>query len=202
MVEKTGGFFAKGIEIWREMQRKPIILWLLAGLIGMGIVLVTSCSDSENRKQSDNTNPTTLTDSTALKPQNEAEALEATLRGTLEKIAGAGEVQVAIHLKSENRHVWERQSRIDKRVSQENGGVSTEENNNDELVIGKDREGRDSPILKEDLAPEIQGVVIVASGAGDSHIRQLLTNTVITVLGLPAHRVLVIPGASQKEPLP
>ena len=88
---------------------------------------------------------------------------------------------------------------MSKRVDQQQGVVNTQEDTSEELVFAKDRDGRDAPVLKEELAPEIQGVVVVASGATNGYVRQLLTETVMTILGLPAHRVLVISGEKEDE---
>ncbi len=187
---KDGGFY----NLWNYLQTKPTSAWILIGLIGVGTVLLTSGNPrgvfleeaaNENRSKTE-----------VLKPVQESdeERLERELTKTLSGITGVGEVRVDINLRVGNRKIWERQARTSKRVSQDQGTVNTEESASDELVLAKDREGRDSPVLKEELAPEIEGVVVVAAGAHDSRIRKLLTDTVKTVLGLPGHRVLVIPG--------
>lgn len=187
---KDNGFH----NLWNYIQTKPASAWILIGLIGLGAILLTSGSPGGDffKEMSDENRSKTE----VLKPVQESdeERLERELTKTLSGITGVGEVRVDINLKVGNRKTWERQARTSKRVSQDQGTVNTEESVSDELVLAKDREGRDLPVLKEELAPEIEGVVVVAAGAHDSRIRKLLTDTVKTILGLPGHRVLVIPG--------
>jgi stage III sporulation protein AG len=181
-------------EIFRSYQSKPMMFWVLLMAAGIGVVLLLSGND--------NSAPKTVATQTPVngnRAVSDEERLEAELTHTLEQISGAGHVRVDLNLKAESRNVWERQIRTNKRVSQGQGSVQTEEDTNDEMVFAKDRDGRDTPVLKEKLAPEIQGVIVVASGASNDKVRQMLTSTVMTILGLPAHRVMVIPGDFREE---
>ena len=188
---KDRGFY----NLWKNLQTKPTSVWVLIGLIGLGVVLLTTGNPGGDllREMADENRSKTEVFNQSVQESDE-ERLERELTKTLRGITGVGEVRVDINLRVGNRKIWERQARTSKRVSQDQGIVNTEESASDELVLAKDREGRDSPVLKEELAPEIEGVVVVAAGAHDSRIRKLLTDTVKTVLGLPEHRVLVIPG--------
>ncbi len=193
--EKEFGFH----ELWAYFQSKPVSIWILLGLICLGIVLLMSGNTREEYPNELTDRKQVEAENSELNPESDEERLEIELTKTLMGIAGVGEVRVDINLKAGNRKIWERQARTSKRVNQEEGMVNTEESSSDELVFAKDREGRDSPVLKEELAPEIEGVVVVATGAGDSRVRKLLTDTVVTILGLPGHRVLIIPGKEAKE---
>lgn len=187
----------KGLN-WRDFlqnyRHNPVSFWLLLGLAVVGLVLLLSGNNTEKKGQTEIKSPPVTNELYLSASQADERRLERELTQTLSSIAGAGQVRVELMVKSGQRRIWERQSRLNRRVSQERGTVNNEEESSDELVLAKDREGRDNPVLKEELAPEIQGVIVVASGAGDSKVRRLLTGTVMTILGLPAHRVLVIPG--------
>ncbi len=183
-------------ELLRNFQKKPGSLWVFLGLIGLGLVLIISSGEKTiNISQYQNKNKFTNAERVESSAVSTQRQIEAELAKTLATITGVGEVQVKVNLKSDHRKVWERQSRINKRIIQEQGTVvNTEEDSSEELVMAKGLDGRDLPVLKEDLAPEIQGVIVVASGAGNANIKELLTNTIMTILDLPAHRVMVIPG--------
>ncbi len=187
-----GDFFVK-------FQTKPFSIWILLGLIGLGVALLMTGNPKEEypEKMSNLSQVEGVIEDH--NPEPDEARLERELTKTLTGIAGVGKVRVDINLKAGNRKIWERQARVSKRVNQDQDAVNTEESTSDELVFAKDRDGRDSPVLREQLAPEIEGVVVVAAGADDSRIRKLLTDTVTTILGLPGHRVLVIPGVSEKE---
>lgn len=186
-------------ELWSDFQAKPLSNWVLLALIGLGVVLLISGGDHKEYAQKtvgqDRVNPRIL----EINQESDEQSLEKELTETLTKIIGVGEVRVDIYLRAGNRNVWERQTRISKRVNKDQETLQTEESSSDELIFAKDREGRDAPVLKERLAPEIEGVVVVAEGAHDGRIRKMLTDTVTTILGLPGHRVLIIPGNYRKE---
>ena len=47
------------------------------------------------------------------------------------------------------------------------------------------------PIVIKEKQPEIQGVLVIAQGAGNSSVKQSITEAAQTLLGIPAHRVTV-----------
>ncbi len=193
-------YFLTYQEILKKFQSKPVFVWGVIGLVGLGFVLLLSGPDKgnsniQNIKESGGQNQEVSESSSgATRRQMETE-----LAQTLSSIAGVGQVRVKLNLKSSSRKVWERQLNVSKRVTQEQGVMNTEETNNDQIVIAKGLDGRDNPILKEELAPEIQGVIVVASGASDARIKELLMSTVMTILNLPAHRVMVIAGKNEGD---
>lgn len=181
-------------ELWAYFQTKPVSIWLLLGLIGFGVVLLMSGDPQQDNSRKLVKERHIEAENYQVDSGSDEERLEKELAKTLMEIAGVGKVRVDINLTTGNRKIWERQTRTSKRVNQDQGVINTEETIDDQLVFAKDREGRDLPVLKEELAPEIEGVVVVASGAENSRIRKLLTDTVTTILGISSHRVLIIPG--------
>lgn len=181
-------------DLWVHLQAKPVSIWILIGLISLGVVLLMSGNDRGSDPEKPIEGNRVEKENMVIYPGSDEQRLELELTKTLTGINGVGTVRVDINLKAGNRKIWERQARVSKRINQDQDVINTEESTSDELVFAKDREGRDSPVLKEELAPEIEGVVVVAAGAHDSRIRKLLSDTVTTILGLPGHRVLIIPG--------
>ncbi|HBF38339.1 MAG TPA: hypothetical protein DDW50_13580 [Firmicutes bacterium] len=188
-------------DVFKKIQNKPLLLWGIIALIGVGFVLLLSGNDKGNTNnqnmKADNQQNQDTSESSVFDTRRQ---LETELAQTLSSIDGVGQVRVELNLKSSSRKVWERELSGSKRVTQEQGVMNTEETNNDQIVIAKGLDGRDNPILKEELAPEIQGVVVVASGARDARIKELLMSTVMTVLSLPAHRVMVLTGKNEEDP--
>jgi stage III sporulation protein AG len=182
-----------------KFGNKQISNWFLLGIIALGLIFLIG---GERKEVKDARTPESLSNQTGSDPEAAREPtaeiqLEQEITRILSRIVGVGAVQVDISLKTTRRNLWERQTRVSKRVSQQNKELNTEESSSDELVFAKNREGSDTPILKAELAPEIQGVLVVATGARDSGVKRLLTETVMTVLDLPAHRVMVIAGKEE-----
>lgn len=180
---------------WLEdFQKKPGGMWLLLGMTGLGLALLLSGGRGSPVKEKISAEPV-LEQSVTNNIFQLEKNLERELAGILQQVAGAGTVAVKIHLKSGNRQIWERQVKISRRSQQQNNEVNTEESRSDELVLASGRDGRAEPIRKEEVAPEIEGVVVVATGANDLRVKQWLTDMVMTVLNLPPHRVIVVAGS-------
>ncbi|HEY8463024.1 MAG TPA: hypothetical protein VIM29_03230 [Bacillota bacterium] len=181
----------------RKIQNNPSSVWILLGLAGVGLWLLAGTG---SRPEPARYNPPAregVSQETAAVNRSAEHRLEEEITQILQQISGAGRVRVDLSLKTAHRKVWERQIRTNKRVSQQQGEMDTEESTSDELVFAKTRDGTDTPVLKEELAPEVQGVLVVATGARDNTIKRLLTETVMTILDLPAHRVMVIAGKDE-----
>lgn len=186
-------------QIFTEFRQKPGSLWVLLGVAGIGILLLLSGNNP--REESVKTPvPADTAQVTEMDGIIQSEKrLESELENTLKQIAGVGDVSVDIHLKSGSRRIWERQVRVTKRSQQQQDQLDTEESSSDEMVLANGRDGADNPVLREELAPEVNGVLIVASGAGDARVKQILTETVMTILHLPAHRVMVTAGVGKEN---
>jgi stage III sporulation protein AG len=189
------------IPVLRRLRNHPGSVWFLLGMIGVGLLLMIGNDASRDNRRNDpeSVSRGTMDEAQATVSKTASSEMERELARTLRQITGAGAIRVEISLKSANRKIWERQTRVNKRVNQQQGEMDTEESSSDELVFARDRDGRDNPVLKEELAPEIQGVLVVASGACDSSVKAILTETVMTVLSLPAHRVMVIAGKDESK---
>lgn len=189
----------KGLDgIWQSIRNKygqnPSSSWILIAIAALGVILLITGNDKPTytygkvppEVQQNQVNET------------RASQVDTDLAGELSRalagIDGAGRVRVKVNLKSRSRKIWERQIRESKRTSQEQDTVTTEDNTDNELVFAKNRDGFDQPVLKEELAPVVEGVIVVAEGARDIRTKRLLIDAVTTILGIPAHRVIVIPG--------
>lgn len=103
---------------------------------------------------------------------------EERLENILSKISGAGEVDVMItyyggseqsiayEIKSENE---EKSSRVDKSA----------------VMSGN------SPVVVQELYPQVKGVIVVAQGAGSAEVKRALSEAVTAVTGVGASRVRV-----------
>jgi len=188
-------------KIFKKYGQKSATLWILLAVTALGVILLMAGSD-KGGVINEKTQPDQELNTTEIKetPVDSVESqLADELAKTLAGIEGVGRVQVKVNLKSQSRKIWERQVHENKRTSQEQGNVNTEADTNNELVCAKDRDGNDRPVLKEELAPEIEGVIVVAEGAQDIKLKCLLIEAVTTVLGVPAHRVMVIPGKVDQD---
>ncbi|MEG1500507.1 MAG: hypothetical protein RR396_00975, partial [Clostridiales bacterium] len=128
-------------------------------------------------------------------PQGEERALEMRLSHILGQIKGAGKVEVAVTFQSsrEKQYAFNKQS--NQRSSQEPAMTGADAGDNQEESLQMTLAGENSqPILVQEIAPTIQGVLVVASGAGDEIVKQSIFEAVKGLLNVAHHRIVVIEG--------
>lgn len=113
----------------------------------------------------------------------------------LSQVQGAGQVMVTVSLESGPEQDYARNSsRVKSNVEEKDisGGqrFTSETNEKTEVVFAQ---GQDNALVIREIGPQIKGVLVVAEGARDAEIRAQLYKAVQTMLGLPAHRVMVLP---------
>ena len=138
---------------------------------------------------------------TELGPQGYADyekSLDAELERILSLVEGAGRVTVSVTLESGPRYRYaENENTTERRTDEKDkaGGVRTitEIIRNLQMVLTRQGNGPEKPVLEEVQRPVVRGVLVVAPGASDSRVRARLTEAVRTYLNLPACRVTVVP---------
>ncbi len=118
--------------------------------------------------------------------------LAAELEAILAQVDGAGQVQVSITLSSDGLKSYARNTKDDKRETQESASSSgtrtiIEENQSSDIAISGG-----SALLVEDSAPQVVGVLVVAEGAQDSRVKEQLTDATTTLLNISPYQVRVV----------
>lgn len=135
----------------------------------------------------------------AADPIRQAEAaLEAKVRDALEQIDGAGRVAVIVTLDGTERLAYARETEQSRETTEErdsSGGTrkTTQESARDSVVLAQSG-GASQPVLSQATMPEIKGVLVVAEGARNPAVRELIAHAVQVALGVPAYRIMVVPG--------
>jgi stage III sporulation protein AG len=114
------------------------------------------------------------------------------LEDILSQVEGAGKVQVSITLSSDGLKSYARNTKDDKRATQEAASSSgtrtiTEENQSSDIAISGG-----SALLVEDSAPQVVGVLVVAEGAQDSRVKEQLTDATTTLLNISPYQVRIV----------
>jgi stage III sporulation protein AG len=117
------------------------------------------------------------------------------LKEVLETISGVGNVSVVVNVDSTAIKVVEKnsvnQSQVTTEEDREGGKREVEDQSTDEQVVIIQNGEKEVPIIVQTKKPEIRGVLIVAQGADNIHIKQTIIESVTRVLGVPSHRVAV-----------
>lgn len=183
------GTFLKGIDpgrarIWAVVAMGGLLLLLLGGTLG-GSGVSTGTASTQGHPEVKSVSGASADPILALEGQMDHAAETA-----LQRIAGAGRVVVAITLaRTDKLEVADNVA-----TSQSSGGsgksASTQAQSTHTAVTGQSGQ----PLVIDQTAPRIAGVLIVSSGAHSPLVREALTQAAQTLFDLPAYRVLVLEG--------
>ncbi|BCV25126.1 hypothetical protein [Gelria sp. Kuro-4] len=122
--------------------------------------------------------------------------LEAQLAATLSQIAGAGQVIVQVSLEGGGSVSYATNSQQEVRSTEEKDPAGTtrtsQETRNEAQVVMARAGGEERPVVAGETLPAVRGVLVVASGARDPGVKEQLAQAVQVLLGLPAHKVMVL----------
>lgn len=125
-----------------------------------------------------------------------AAALEKRLTEALADMADVGKVRVMITLKSSGELVVERETPVNRSMTTETdaqGGTRTVNTSETGDSVVYSTEGSSStPYVVKTYVPEIEGVLVVAEGAGSGTVNRTVTEIVQALFHIDAHKVMVV----------
>ncbi len=175
-----------------EGEKKLLANLLVVGLVGLIVMLSFGFFGKSALPK---TPPSTQE---PLKSSSPEASLERELAGILSKIQGAGQVQVAITMEGSGRREYATNRKETTKDSQQDdtGGKKTsiETTVETQKVLVKGDGMREEALLERELTAKVQGVLIVASGAGDDVVCEKLARCAATFLGVGQNRIVVMEG--------
>lgn len=127
--------------------------------------------------------------------ENYVTYLEEKLASMLEETAGLSDVDVMITLKTSEEQVVEKDMTAERSATEERdsvGGTRSQNSSRTEYAtIGQNGTGG-SPFVVKTIPPQVEGVLIVAKGAGRGDMTTEITQTVQALFGIEAHKVKVL----------
>ena len=155
-------------------------------VIGLMALILFLGMNNEEESVIDNKLPNTLSYQTTLEYCAE---LEGKLEKVLSNIYGAGDVSVLITVDGSPELVYATNS--DNKTSSNSSGSTVTSSSNP--IIVQTSTGAGPLILTENL-PEVKGVIVVSSGAGDVGIKLDIINAVSTLLNISTDKISVLKG--------
>ncbi|MGG3470926.1 stage III sporulation protein AG [Neobacillus pocheonensis] len=125
------------------------------------------------------------------------EKYENQLKKALQEMLGVDDVTVVVNIDSTDKKILEKnnvsKTQTTDETDREGGQRKVQETSSDEqLVIIRNGE-KEVPVVVETKKPDIRGVLVVAKGAGNIEVKKWIVEAVTRVLGVPSHRVAVMP---------
>jgi len=189
--------FIKKISSSQGKNINKIFTYLLIGII----ILLSSSFFLSNPKKEKNEglhiNTAENMSDTIYKEETKA-ILERQLKEILTHINGAGKVEVMLTLQSTEEiepayNIQETKKTTEEEDTQ--GGIRyvTELITSKQVVVIREQSGHEKPVVIRKISPQIEGVIIIAEGADNSIVKEMLTNAAETVLNIPAYKIKVLP---------
>lgn len=118
--------------------------------------------------------------------------LERKLEDILSQLKGVGEVKVMITLEETTEIVPAFNTTKNNETTKETDSQGgTREIVREDMTIQLVTGDEGSPIVLKEIKPTIKGVIVIAEGAEDLHVKEILYEAVKTALGIPGNRVEV-----------
>ena len=190
-----------GLRTGEKLPKKnQLLLILLSGILLLVIVFpVPGQRESSSAAQQAGDAETSL--SSEIRDNGDYERyLEEKTSRILEDVEGVGEVTVMITLKSDGQKIIEKDQSSSSQSADEkdsSGGTrSVEDQSSDKTSIYEQTaDGSSTPYVSKELAPEVEGVVVIADGGDNAVVAQNITEAVQALFGVEAHKIKIMKRA-------
>lgn len=193
-------------EKWKKwFRRDNLLIVILSGVLLFIITLPIGEDSSDKQRETAEIEEKDLRQSIPSQTEGTEDfttKLEAQLEAVLTEMEGVGRVRVMITLKSSEELVVEKEETVSRSNTSENdsaGGsrIVTQVDSGETTVYNST--GSDSkPYVIKTLSPQVEGVVVVAQGAGDGTVNKNITEMVQALFDVEAHKVKVVKMTSTK----
>lgn len=124
-------------------------------------------------------------------------SLENKTKEILEKIVGVGAVDVLVTIDSTEELIIGRNTKDTQQLTEENdkdgGKRHITQYTRDGQIVTNEEGGSEKPIITKKIKPKVRGVLIVARGAENKTVKNLIVDAVEKGLNVPAYRISVVP---------
>lgn len=190
--------------ICEKIGKDRFIILIIGGLLLLVITYpLPSDSDKSGQKttgasQGSGTAVSTSLQSTVSNSPSDYETrLEKRLEKVLSAIDGAGNVKVFITLSDYGRYVVEkdityvRDNEERNGTDQQNVSILTTENG-ETTVYTADENGEQVPFVRQQILPNVQGVLVVAQGGRNETVAKEMKEAIMALFGIDEHKIKVV----------
>ncbi|MDP4161604.1 MAG: stage III sporulation protein AG [Bacillota bacterium] len=129
--------------------------------------------------------------------ENYEQAYEGQMKDALESMLGVNDVKVVVNIDSSDIKIFEKNKVLKNQTTNETdrdgGKRQVEDSSVDEQLVIIRNGDKEVPIVVQTQKPKIRGVLVVAKGAEDIHVKKSIIEAVTRALDVPSFRVSVMP---------
>lgn len=190
--------------ICEKIGKDRFIILIIGGLLLLVITYpLPSDSDKNGQKTtgasqgSGSTVSSSLQSTVSDSPPDYETRLEKRLEKVLSAIDGAGNVKVFITLSDYGRYVVEkdityvRDNEERNGTDQQNVSILTTENG-ETTVYTADENGEQVPFVRQQILPNVQGVLVVAQGGRNETVAKEMKEAIMALFGIDEHKIKVV----------
>ena len=168
--------------------------WLILVLAGILILIIALPTDTKEKKQAEKSKENISKENNTMEASKDE--IERKLEDILEKIDGAGDVKVMITYQDSGTQVVEKDKNTSENSLEESdstGGVrSTKEQQLQESTVYEEADAGNTPFVSKELLPKVEGILIVASGGDNQKVKQNISEAVLALFQVEAHRIKIV----------
>lgn len=166
------------LEKLKKRSKTDYLVFILLGVLVMIVAFPT-----EKKKETENTEDS---QQTAKEEETDTEKMEEQLAALISRMEGAGKTRVMITLEDEGY------MQVDK-------NLSIDEKKREEETVVYDSGDKETPYVVRRESPRVKGVVVVAEGGDNPGVVSAISNAVMSLFDIEAHRVIVVKMSVQEE---
>ena len=169
----------------KKIKKEQLLIGVLFGILLL--VIVIPVPESSKEEQVSETKTETIVETA------ETQKLETKLKEVLQKISGVGQVEVFINYQDNGKIVVEKDESLSEELIEEadsSGGIrTTTTNRNEKQTVYSEGE---VPYVIQELSPTVEGVLVVAEGAGNVSVKKQIQEAIEALFGLDAHKISIM----------
>ena len=184
------------LEKLKNIKREHLLVGALFGILLLVISIPTEekrASEIEPEEmQMQEWNSETVSSS-----QTYCKDLEKQLKKVLQAMEGVGKVEVMITAKDAGETIVEKDIVREEEKSLEEDGEGIKRENSainvqEETVYIQDTNSENTPFVTKEVKPQIEGVVVVAEGAGNAVVVKNISDAVMALFPIEVHKIKVV----------
>ena len=185
----------------RQLKKSDWIAIALTGVLILIIAMPLSPKQSESESTAGQETAATVLDSGSTQGSQNvyAAAMEKRLKHVLGQMEGVGETEVMITLSDSGETIVEKdQKEQTNRIEESDAGGGTRTTTEQETTVYVENGSEKQPYVTKEVLPKVEGVLVVAEGGDDPRVISDISDTVMALFRVEAHKIKVVKMSSSR----
>lgn len=191
-MENVKKFLEKMVKKMRGMDKSQ---WIAVILTGVLLLVIAIPVETGEKRDTQSLPAETAAGGGTDDEDSYRRQMEEQLEDILSQVDGVGKVKVMITLKDGGEQVLAKDSTISSRTSEQADGSVSSESSNEAVTVFN---GEKDPVTTQMRTPDVEGVLVVAQGAGSGGVENRIYQSVMALFPVDAHKISVVKMKGQE----